>query len=211
MPDLSEATAARLLGFLVQAGAVTPADPSEDDAPAARQWTFHDLLFHTRSRLGRNNAPGGGLLAAPGSEAPPVVKPAMSDLAIPLARPDLFALESDLPFTTVLEERGAARRQGSEALTTAQLGEFLYRAARIKRVITDAGLSFRPYAGCAGLYAIEIYPLVSSCRALTRASTITTPTATACSAWRSPRRRPGVWPVSPERPRSSMASPRSCS
>jgi SagB-type dehydrogenase family enzyme len=167
VPDLSEATAGRLLGFLVQAGAVRPADASEDDAPAARQWTFHDLLFHTRSRLGRNNAPGGGLYAAPESEAPPVVKPAMSDLAIPLARPDLFALkESDLPFTTVLEERGAARRQGSEALTTAQLGEFLYRAARIKRVITDAGLSFRPYTGCAGLYAIEIYPLVSSCQGL---------------------------------------------
>jgi SagB-type dehydrogenase family enzyme len=167
VPHLNEATAERLLSFLVLAGAVRPADPPEDDDPTQRSWAFHDLLFHTRSRLGRTGVPGGGLYTASGVEAPPVVKPPMSDVVIPLPRPDLFSLkENDLPFSKVLEERGAARRQGGTALTTAHLGEFLYRAARIKRMVTDSGLSFRPYSGCGGLYAMEIYPLVTSCSGL---------------------------------------------
>jgi SagB-type dehydrogenase family enzyme len=164
VPGLNNDLAARLLDFLVCAGAVRPADTAEENDPGVGLWAFHDLLFHHRSRLGRHGVPGGGLYTPSGTEAPPVVKPAMSDVMVPLDRPDIFTLkESDLPFTKVLEERASARRQGQVPLTATQLGEFLYRAARVKRLVTDAGVSFRLYAGCAGLYPLEIYPLISTC------------------------------------------------
>jgi SagB-type dehydrogenase family enzyme len=96
-----------------------------------------------------------------------VVKPAMSDRRIELFRPDLDALASeDLPFTRVLETRRSRRRHGDPPISLQQLGEFLYRSARIQHMVEDAGVSFRPSPAGGAIHELEIYALVTRCTGL---------------------------------------------
>src|SRR5207302_3329578 len=106
----------------------------DDESDAVRLWEFHDLLFHSRSRLGRHDYPFGAVFPHAGSIDPlPAVKAPMSAERIALARPDLAQLIArDDPFTRVLESRRSIRTFGLLPPTLAQLGEFLYRAARVR-------------------------------------------------------------------------------
>ncbi len=78
---LKAAVAAQLLGLFVPAGmaaeAATTARPRKTTNPALQCWEFHDLLFHSRSRVGRHDAPVGGTYRHAGRlEPPPPLKPA---------------------------------------------------------------------------------------------------------------------------------------
>lgn len=141
--------------------------PVEDASPTLAQWEFHDLLFHSRSRLGRHNNPFGKTYSFEGRFPPlPPVKPAMSDGIIPLYKPDIQALkQDDVPFSQVLEERRSLRNHDEEPITDVQLGEFLYRTARVKEVYQDekGGVTFRPYPGGGALQSLEIYPVIDRC------------------------------------------------
>jgi oxazoline/thiazoline dehydrogenase len=145
-------------------------DPETNSYPASG-WEFHDLLFHTRSRRGRHRAPYGGTFRFVNQSVPPppALKAAMSEELIPLDRPDMAHLElSDPSFTAVLEGRRTLRQQGDTALTRQQLGHFLYRSARVRKVIhTPQGdFSQRPYPAGGALYELEIYPVVARCEGL---------------------------------------------
>ncbi len=143
--------------------------PSPEDAdPVRAPWDFHDLLFHSRSRLGRHDRPFGGTYPFKGKLEPlPVVKPPMSAVTVPLFRPDLERLgEADLPFSRVLEARTSRRVQGAPAISAEQLGELLFRAARVRKLAAEAGVSFRPYPGGGALHELEIYPLIHDCAGL---------------------------------------------
>jgi SagB-type dehydrogenase family enzyme len=76
--------------------------------------------------------------------------------------------QSDLPFTKVLEERKSLRAHGDTTLTANQLGEFLYRAARVREIIpTEHGeLCNRPYPAGGAMYELEIYAVVNRCEGL---------------------------------------------
>ncbi|MBI4818724.1 MAG: SagB family peptide dehydrogenase [Deltaproteobacteria bacterium] len=167
IPGLSADAARLLTSFLVNAGAaVTSSDRRlEDTDPVLAPWSFHDLLFHARSRLGRTIEKSSGLDPFEGKLKPPgITRPTFGGEPIPLFRPNLMKLKSvDVPFAQVLESRGTIRTQGEKPITSIQLGEFLYRAARVRSLREDAGVSFRPYAGCGGIYALELYPLVNRC------------------------------------------------
>ena len=171
LPEVPPATVALFLGMLVSAGFACEIKagetcPEEKEGPA--QWEFHDLLFHSRSRLGRHNNPYGATYPFYKKIEPlPAVKPPVGGEAIPLCKPDMDALkEEDFPFTLVLEERKSIREYGREPITAGQLGEFLFRAARVKAMRHDdyQELSRRPYPGGGAIYELELYLTVNTCR-----------------------------------------------
>ncbi len=153
----------------------------QDDGPepiAQQPWEFHDLLFHARSRKGRSDAPFGATFRMLGRlEPPPAIKPAQGIEPIALFRPDLDQLaRADPPLTVALERRQSVRTYMDRPITARQLGEFLYRVARVKDertldVATPQGvvpMSFapRPYPSGGGLYELEFYAVVRACEGL---------------------------------------------
>lgn len=135
------------------------------------QWEFHDLLFHTRSRLGRHANPFGGTYRFLGKIEPlPALKPRISEEVIELLyKPDLETLKTtEASFTQVLEARKSIRQYGETPITAQQLGEFLYRCARVKHPIqTERGeFSSRPYPGGGAIYELELYPVINSCEGI---------------------------------------------
>ncbi|MEM7404031.1 MAG: SagB family peptide dehydrogenase [Pseudomonadota bacterium] len=171
-PDLGEDGIGAFLTLLVNANALVTSDDGnaepEAQDPVMAQWEFHDLVFHARARLGRHADPYGGTFPFMDRfEAPPPVKPRLSEEVVELYTPDLDALKtSDLSFTEVLEGRQSLRDQGDPPITVEQLGEFLYRTARIKGLAEDAGVSWRPSPGGGAIHELDIYPLVSNCTGL---------------------------------------------
>jgi oxazoline/thiazoline dehydrogenase len=132
------------------------------------QWEFHDLLFHARSRIGRHSNPAGGTYRFLGQIDPlPALNSRTSEQTITLDKPNLENLiTSDLSFTKVLENRKSIREYGEMPITAQQLGEFLYRCARIKNQIqTEQGeLLSRPYPSGGAMYELELYPVVDRCQ-----------------------------------------------
>jgi SagB-type dehydrogenase family enzyme len=179
---LPGAAAGQLLGLLAAAGVVREVDDDdttdEDTDPALRSWEFHDLLFHARSREGRHEYPVGGTYRLAGTLDPPAaVKPVAAGEMIELYRPDLEQLaRDDPPFAQVQEQRCSIRDYADEPITDRQLGELLYRVARVKElreweVPTTAGTvrmetAARPYPAGGALYELEFYAVVSACRGL---------------------------------------------
>jgi oxazoline/thiazoline dehydrogenase len=158
-----------LMALLNGAGALVAGDGEEPELadPRLAQWDFHDLLFHSRSRLGRHSNPFGGTYPHKGRFEPlPAAKPVTGrSLALPV--PDLGRLQNeDRPFSAVLESRRSLREYGERPLSLAQLGELLYRAARVQKAVPEAGVSFRPHPAGGALHELEIYPVVSRCEGL---------------------------------------------
>lgn len=169
---------ARAVAFLVAAGLLDPVEEgrlAEDADPVLRMWDFHDLLFHARSRQGRHDYPCGALQPFVGELEPlPAVKPPMSQDVVELPRADIPGLRAgDVPFTEVLEARKSVRARGDEPLTVQQLGEFLYRCARVRTTwpaSPEQGILYeaaaRPYPSGGGSWDLEIYVTVNACRGL---------------------------------------------
>jgi SagB-type dehydrogenase family enzyme len=181
-PGLDAEAAGSLLALLSGAGMAEEVGAGgtthEDTDPALRCWEFHDLLFHARSREGRHDAPVGAVYPFVGRlEPPPALKQPPAAETVELYRPDLETLErEDPPFARVQEERRSIREYGREPITARQLGEFLYRVARVRdcrdvEVETPhgpltMGFTSRPYPAGGSLYEMEIYPLVNACTGL---------------------------------------------
>jgi SagB-type dehydrogenase family enzyme len=171
-----------LLGLLAHAGAVCAVGEdgltAEDADPALRCWQFHDLLFHARSRQGRHDGPVGATYPRAGQvDPPPALRPEAAADCIALFRPDLERLQcQDPPFALVQERRRSIRKYAAEPITDRQLGEFLYRVARVRdcqhmEVDTPAGpvrmdFALRPYPAGGALYELEVYAVVAACRGL---------------------------------------------
>lgn len=178
-PEFTENTLETLIAFCLHAKAIGFSDASgeesqEESAPL-QQWEFHDLLFHTKSRLGRHdNGFGGTFRFLNIIEPRPAVKPAMNDNGMDLHKPDLESLmKNDPPFARVLESRQSIRSYGDGPLDSKRLGEFLYRVARV-RSLPDADpskgvfypASSRPYPGGGACYELELYPIIHRCEGL---------------------------------------------
>ncbi len=165
-----------ILGYLIGTGMVlvaqtTDGDFEEDQDPALRTWSAHDMLFHTRSVMGRDDGDYGATFAHVAQIKPqPAVKNRPHGPVVRLPRPELGELlDRDPPFTTVLEGRSSVREYGAPALTLRTLGEFLYRTARVRSLGT-AGTgetaypsSDRPYPTGGAAYDLELYLTVRDC------------------------------------------------
>jgi SagB-type dehydrogenase family enzyme len=166
------AEAAALLVGLFSAAALL-ADSDDDDGLG--QWELHDLLFHTRSRLGRHDNPFGGTFRFHDIRPPqPALKPTMSGAAIALHRPDLAAVaRKDPSLTAVLSARRSIRRYGEPPIDVRELGEFLYRVARVDAMLAVDGtrgrhyeVTRRPYPSGGATYDLELYLTVNRCLGL---------------------------------------------
>lgn len=144
-------------------------EKGEEYDPLLTQWEFHDLFFHSRSRKGRHNNPLGGIYPFIGTfPSTAVVKETKALEAISLFKPDLEELKkNDLPFSYVLEERRSIR-ENKAAIEAKQLGEFLFRCARIKQLIPGQpmDLSLRPYPNGGAAHELELYPIIHSCQGI---------------------------------------------
>lgn len=170
IPSIGIATIQEYLGLLLNVQAITESESTsnpESINPALAQWEFHDLLFHSRSRMGRHTNPYGGTYRFVDKfDSLPAVKPVCGKEVIPLFQPDLQQLTiTDPPFTAVLEGRRSLRQQGDPPLTADQLGEFLFRTARVKALFQDGQqeLSSRPYPSGGAIYELEIYAIIAHC------------------------------------------------
>ena len=147
--------------------ALNSGEPYPGENEVLAQWDFHDLLFHARSRVGRHGNPFGGTYRFRDKIKPlPAVKEFVAEESINLYRPNMKALEQqDSPFTVVLEARRSIRQYDERPITDRQLGEFLYRSARVKelRKTELQDLSMRPYPGGGAIYELELYLSVACC------------------------------------------------
>jgi SagB-type dehydrogenase family enzyme len=141
-------------------------------------WDFHDLLFHSRSRPGRHrNSIGATFRFKAAIQPPPAVKPIQYGSARPLPVPDIDALRAnDPPYYVVQERRISTRSFSDERLPIDALGEFLHRTSRILRIDSHrinsplGSLTLesarRPYPASGGIYALELYLVLSKCDSL---------------------------------------------
>ncbi len=154
------------------------AKADEDENPSLRQWEFQDLLFHSRSRIGRHNNPIGATFRYVGVIPPPPLIKESTGEKIPLYQPDLNQIENGRTLLEVMESRRSVRAFGKEPISVEQLGEFLYRVARIRAfwnfelkapdgtLVETLQLSNRPYPGGGAIYEMELYLTIDRCRGL---------------------------------------------
>ena len=133
-------------------------------------WEFHNLLFHSRSRSGRHDYQTASIEHWEQRELFPTVKPPMSEKIIPLFRPHLELLaQTESSLTEAIESRQSIREYGDYPITIEQLGELLYRCARVTEVyqMEEVGeVSRRPYPCGGARYELEIYIVVQQCEGL---------------------------------------------
>jgi SagB-type dehydrogenase family enzyme len=176
---------AGLVAYLVATGVVLAGEwmsPqkarfAEDGDPTLLRWSHHELLFHSRSRMGRHGGQSGAVFPhADDGPSPELVKPVREGRSFPLYQPSIADLiASDPPLTEVLENSGRYTELTDRQLTAAQVGELLFRAARIRSVSSAAtpadiryATSDRPYLSTFGLYELELYVSVHNCVGLPR-------------------------------------------
>jgi SagB-type dehydrogenase family enzyme len=174
-PDLPADAALEVARLLWASGALTSVEAdgrtAEDGDLALRHWEFHDLLFHARSRAGRHAGGYGATYRFKEELEPaPAGAPARGVTAFDLFRPDIEALERmDGSFTHVLETRASEREFDDRTpITARQLGEFLYRSARIRRPAPADGYetTSRVYPSGGAAYELEVYAAVNRCDGL---------------------------------------------
>lgn len=130
---------------------------------------FHDLLFHRLSRFGRHDGPFGAEFPYLDKITPtPAIAPPRSEAVVSLLSPrEQDVRERDLTLTQAIERRASGRRYGAEPLTVAQLGEFLFRCARVRAQYgpaPEAGMPYeatdRPYPSGGAIHDLEVYLIV---------------------------------------------------
>ena len=202
LPQLRPLTG-KALAYLAAAGMVVLAEPArgrpaseeseesgEYSALATDQdaglagWSQLDLMFHTRRTRGRHDNPIGITYPLGRAGSPqPVAAPQRAG-GISLHRPDWEDLVAgDPPLVIALEGRRSIRRYGSDPVTVSELGDLLYRTARVRSLITlpaasqpapwpdepagrDPRLSDRPYPGGGACYELELYITAGTCAGL---------------------------------------------
>lgn len=148
---------------------------AEDDDQVLRQWAFHDLLFHSRSRLGRHDGDFGATFPFLGELDPqPAVRPLPAGPNVPLPRPELSSLlRRDATLTAVIEARRSVRDYDEQPPTADDIGELLYRTARIRATLgpeAERGMPYpatdRPYPSGGAAYDLDLYLTVQRCTGL---------------------------------------------
>jgi oxazoline/thiazoline dehydrogenase len=176
VPGLPGQAVAEVLELFATAGLLVAGGPGEDQETAgpAAQWSPHDAWLHARTRGMQLSAGYGGTYHLRDAFPPlPAVRPATSQplRSVALPQPDLTAIaRADPPLTEVIEKRRSVREHDDAApITATQLGELLYRAARIRRVFAGGDgqeLTDHPYPAGGAAGELEVYPLISNCAGL---------------------------------------------
>ena len=184
--NVAQSLVTEIVSYLAATGMVVIGEESpgdapprfpEDSDPGLLTWSPHDLLFHSRSRLGRHDDPAGAVFRNVRHLAPlPAVKPVPPGRRFPLYRPDPTAPDAnEMSLTEAIESRRSVREFAEEGPTARQLGELLYRAARVRSQMETIGaggvrytVSERPYPSAGSLYELDLYLTVDRCVGLPR-------------------------------------------
>jgi SagB-type dehydrogenase family enzyme len=173
VPALGIEAVQAVVDLLVATGIVELDAEPED--PSLALWDFHDLVFHSRSRLGRHDHPFGGLFRHSATHEPvEAVAAPPAETLIALPRPDWAEVVGrDPTLTEALESRCSVRDYDPTPVTKAQLGELLYRAARIRGVVPVEAEGMpaydaldRPFPTGGGSGELELYLTVARCEGL---------------------------------------------
>lgn len=148
------------------------------DVRARECWEFHDLLFHARSRRGRSDGKFGGTFRFAGRRPPPPALVACDECEwheFDALNPTEVG-RHDPPLGSVQRARYSVREYGSEPLSHEQLGEFLFRVARVteewhSQVQTATGpidleYAARPYPAAGALHELDFYLAVQNCQGI---------------------------------------------
>lgn len=166
-PSLQEAKIKLFLSLLVATQMVENDTLFPEENTSLIQWEFHDLLFHSRSRRGRYDRPLGATYRFQGQIEPTLsLKSYVSSKTTELFKPNLEKLKyDDLSLTEAIESRKSLRNYDRLPITLEQLGEFLYRTARVRQVnkIGQQTYTSRPYPSGGELYELELYPIINTC------------------------------------------------
>jgi SagB-type dehydrogenase family enzyme len=166
-------------GMVVQTAGWDPSQPvefAEDADPALVGWTPIDLMFHTRSTLGRHDDDFGATYPLGDHRSvEPVVKPQSARASISLPRPKWDELlGADPPLLAAVEASRYTRHHSEQPLTADQLGALLYRTARVRSLIgssdetSTTSTSDRPYPSSGSCYELELYATVDRCTDIPR-------------------------------------------
>lgn len=171
--NIAEPLVAEIVAYLAAADMVVFGEDEsrgvpfdEDTDPALLTWSPHDLLFHTRSRLGRHDNPVGAAFRHAETLPPlPAVKPPPAGPRFPLYRPDLSVpAVQEMTVSQAIEHRRSVREFAHDGPSARQLGEMLYRSARVRSLTEAVGaglvpytVSERPYPSTGSLYELDLY------------------------------------------------------
>jgi SagB-type dehydrogenase family enzyme len=179
--EVSASAARAALDLLVRAGLLdridtaTPERTEQARRTRLRQWGFHDLLFHTRSRSGRHDEDFGAtfrFLHDIEHEQPVRELPAGRRVRLPV--PDLDrVLAADPQLTVAMETRRSIRCPGDRPIDVGQLGELLYRSGRTRAVYgpdTDRQMPYqgvdKPYPAGGGAGELDLWLTIRRCAGL---------------------------------------------
>src|SRR5215470_17138874 len=139
---------------------------SEEEVGPKGYWEFHDLLFHSLTRFGRNRRAFGATYHLKDRLPPePVLDDDYDPHSLVLPKPDLN--QANLPFYQVLEQRRS--RYGQEPLTQNALGAFLYWTSRVTYLSEfDNGVLIRKlYPSGGGAHPLRVYVAINACHGFT--------------------------------------------
>lgn len=166
---------AGFLRLLAHAGVLLPCDAEgrtlDDTDEQRRMWDFHELVYHSRSRIGRS----GFRIGATWEFRDEIAKPAClrdspwrGNGMIPLYRPQV--LSRDMPLFEAMETRRSIRAYSPVPITACELGEFLFRTMRVRSYVQNGEheIASRPYPNGGGLYEQELYVTIEACADLPR-------------------------------------------
>ncbi|WP_370944135.1 SagB family peptide dehydrogenase [Amycolatopsis sp. cg5] len=173
VPALGERATKPVLDLLLAARLLDRADAPETDR--LRQWGFHDLLFHARSRSGRHDEEFGATFRFTGEiehESPIRELPPGEIVALPV--PDFDEVRARDPrLTEVLELRQSVRTPGERPLQLGQLAELLYRVQRIRSIygpVPEQQMPYqgvdRPYPAGGGAGELDLWLTIRRCAGL---------------------------------------------
>jgi SagB-type dehydrogenase family enzyme len=165
-PEAVRTATAFLLGLGLLVDVDASGRPADETQPHLAQREFHDVLAHAAGRRGLTDRPLGGTFRFESVLPPqPAIRPLPDGPRVPLPQCDIDHLAvQDPPLTRVMESRRSIRKHGSTPITATQLGEFLYRVARVKKVhgVDEAAgtkyeTSHRTYPAGGACYDLELY------------------------------------------------------
>lgn len=166
---------AAIIAALAHALVILPCDDGgrtiDETDPLRKMWDPHDLIFHARSRLGRSGVRTGATWAFRGDipEPSPTRENPWAANAIALYRPHL--LSRDMSLFEAMETRRSIRHYSANPLTLLELGEFLFRAMRVRgQVWMPDGSHYlsRPYPNGGAMYEQELFVTIDACADLRR-------------------------------------------